>query len=707
MEARNDRAAGFSRPDDNQGKEEEADRMTIKARLWALALGVLAGVLIMAGITYLRVDSAMDEQFDAAGRAAVDLSARNVDLYFQGLEKVVANAAGTIRMAYVQYGTTDEAGLEKIVSALMNGNKDMGIQDIYMGLESTGKFADGTGWQEPADYDCRKRSWYTDAVKAGKLIYTAPYVDAITKKTVLSIAVPIYDENRTLLGVVGGDINLDTLSQFVVQQKILGFGAGLLTNREGLVLVHSKPEWILKENVTKASGQVPEEAAQAGRKLVSGSAGYADYSLGGTSKRIYYAPIRSGFIMGINFPLDERDRIVQRLTMNLMLVSLTVLALVMLLVVSIAKGLSRSIARLFETAESVGSGDLTASFDDRGRDELALIAGALNGMLASLRETFRAVRGESLRALSKAESLAALSEESVASMGEVRSSIDRSAAQSEGNSAALEETNAGVEEVSAGASQAAKSATEGAAATAYATTLADSAAGDVGAIIRRIEAVGTRTRDNSDKIRDLAASVRGITEFVSTIGGIADQTNLLALNAAIEAARAGEAGRGFAVVAEEVRRLAEDSNGAAQRVGEIISGLGQKAEGAIRVTEETASEMTEAVSGARKAREGLDRAVGEIRKINDVMRNIASVSEEQAAASHEMAQAIDHATKGTVDVANSLESIREASRETTKAAEHVAEEAQEVADAAKTMQDLVGRFRTETGAGTVTPGGRR
>jgi methyl-accepting chemotaxis protein len=217
----------------------------------------------------------------------------------------------------------------------------------------------------------------------------------------------------------------------------------------------------------------------------------------------------------------------------------------------------------------------------------------------------------------------------------------------------------------------------------------------VGAIIRRVEQVGVRTQENSEKIQELADSVAGITEFVSTIGRIADQTNLLALNAAIEAARAGEAGRGFAVVAEEVRKLAEESNGAARRVGQVIGELEKRADGAIGVTRETAEEMGVTVQGARKAREGLSSALEEIRKINDVMQNVASVAEEQAASSHEMAEAVDQATTGTSDMVGALEGIRRATGETTSAAEHVAQEAQEVAGTAKKMQELVARFRIE------------
>src|SRR5207247_8710971 len=79
--------------------------------------------------------------------------------------------------------------------------------------------------------------------------------------------------------------------------------------------------------------------------------------------------------------------------------------------------------------------------------------------------------------------------------------------------------------------------------------------------------------ESSSKVQQLGQVSRRITGFIASIRELADMTNLLALNAAIEAARAGKHGKGFAVVAEEVRRLAEQSAGAALEAGELVQDI--------------------------------------------------------------------------------------------------------------------------------------
>ena len=114
-------------------------------------------------------------------------------------------------------------------------------------------------------------------------------------------------------------------------------------------------------------------------------------------------------------------------------------------------------------------------------------------------------------------------------------------------------------------------------------------------------------RDSSHAVTEaitrLAEKSEQIGAIVKTITGIAEQTNLLALNAAIEAARAGEQGRGFAVVAEEVRKLAEESQLAAEEIAGLIQAIRTETDAAVQVVEHGAERPKRAPrSSSRRVR---------------------------------------------------------------------------------------------------------
>ena len=120
-----------------------------------------------------------------------------------------------------------------------------------------------------------------------------------------------------------------------------------------------------------------------------------------------------------------------------------------------------------------------------------------------------------------------------------------------------------------------------------------------------------------DTMSSINASANKIVDIIGVIDGIAFQTNILALNAAVEAARAGEQGRGFAVVASEVRNLAQRSAGAAKEIKALIDDSVEKVGAGTKLVNQAGLTM--------------DEVVAAVRRVNDIMSEIANASQEQSA----------------------------------------------------------------------------
>ncbi|ECW4923564.1 HAMP domain-containing protein [Salmonella enterica subsp. enterica serovar Kentucky] len=263
--------------------------------------------------------------------------------------------------------------------------------------------------------------------------------------------------------------------------------------------------------------------------------------------------------------------------------------------------------------ERIAAGDLTMADEPTGRSEIGRLSHHLQQMQHALQQTVGAVRQGA--------------EEIYRGTSEITAGNTDLSSRTEQQAAAIEQTAASMEQLTATVKQNADNAH-------HASKLAEDASGKASRGGQMVSGV-VQTMGN------ISTSSKKISEITAVINSIAFQTNILALNAAVEAARAGEQGRGFAVVASEVRTLASRSAQAAKEIegliGASVSLIGQGSEEVIAA----GSTMNEIVDA--------------VKRVTDIMLDIAAASDEQSRGIVQVSQAISEMDKVTQQNASLVE----------------------------------------------------
>jgi methyl-accepting chemotaxis protein len=302
------------------------------------------------------------------------------------------------------------------------------------------------------------------------------------------------------------------------------------------------------------------------------------------------------------------------------------------------------------------------------------------------------VSGSAERVSAASEQMAATSEETGKATGEIAHAVADIAQGAERQVQMAEQARSAAAEVSGAVLESAENAQRTAEVARQAREIAQQGVGAAEKANEAMRAVRESSEAVNGAIRELAAKSGQIGAIVQTITGIAEQTNLLALNAAIEAARAGDQGRGFAVVAEEVRKLAEESQHAAEEISQLIGAIQGETTNAVSVVERGAQRTADGAAVVEQTREAflqigasVDDMTGRIEQIAAAAEQIAASAETMQTSIVEVATVAEQSSASTEEVSASIE-------QTSASAQEIAASAQELSRNAEDLNRLVAQF---------------
>ncbi len=346
-----------------------------------------------------------------------------------------------------------------------------------------------------------------------------------------------------------------------------------------------------------------------------------------------------GWIIGTGIYVDDVTKEMNKIRYGIIISLVACAALILLFSWVVARRIRQALVEAVDASNRIAEGDLTVAIEVKSSDETGQLLGAMHEMINGIKGVVNQTIEASHQVSQAADQIS-----------EANQSFSQKITE---QAASVEETTATMEEMSASIKSTAENSREASNLARSSKSLADGGSAVMEDTIKAMD--------------DINKSSRKIANISDVIEEIAFQTNLLALNAAVEAARAGEHGKGFAVVAAEIRSLAQRTTQSAKEINGLIEDSSEKTGKGVELAQELSRKLNEI---------GIS-----IKKVTDLMDEVAAASQEQSAGINQVNTAMGQVDQATQANASLVE-------ETSAAAE-------ELAAQARSLLDVVSFFKVE------------
>jgi len=441
--------------------------------------------------------------------------------------------------------------------------------------------------------------------------------------------------------------------------------------------------------------------------------------------------------------IEEQDGLIgqrilsirQRAVLTAALIIAVLIVLIVVISIVAANSIAKNVIIIARGVKSLKDGDLSVTFNLKGRDEVVDLSRGMNDFVHALDESVLGIKDAAARNSQVRDRLEDAVGITVSSLEKLRSAVGGVESQSVRLDERIGETRNSVKSISGGVTalderisdQISMVEESTAAITQMLATIENMAR--LAEKDRELADTLVRTSDSGkevflaafEKIEAINERVGKIEEMIEIIDTIAGQTNLLAMNAAIEAAHAGEAGKGFAVVADEIRKLAEASAEGSREIAASVHAIVESIASARTGSVETTSAFGQIEASIRDVSRSVSEISASLGETNEGGRQIltamtslrelsASINQESTSVAANT-RSID-VSMGELDevadlVRTAMVSIGERSDEIAATSERTAALAEELSSVGSDLEGRIARFKTtcEADGGTITKGG--
>jgi methyl-accepting chemotaxis protein len=530
-----------------------------------------------------------------------EVTAGNIQTWLSGRILLVENAAQNIA---INPEPANVAGLleqKTLTSTFMA---------TYLG-DATGHFTIRPDTKMPDGFDPRVRPWYKGAESSSTSTLTEPYIDAATGQLIISIATASKKAGQSV-GVVGGDLSLQSLVDTLAARDFDGMGYVFLVSADGKILVHPDKALVMKS----LKEAYPQDTPRI-------SSDFSEVTVDGKTRIVTFAPIKGlpsvNWYIGLSVDKDQAFAMLSQFRTSAVIATVIAVAIIIALLGMLIRLLIQPLHVMTRAMEDIadGEGDLTKRLTIVNNDEFGILGTAFNRFVERIHGSIREVSSATGQVNEVALRVVAASNSSMYNS-------DQQASRTSSVAAAINQLGAAAQEIARNAAQASNQASD-------ARGLAEDGQQVVDRSIKAMNQLSSMLSASSSNIESLNSKTVNIGQILEVITSISQQTNLLALNAAIEAARAGEAGRGFAVVADEVRNLAHRTQESAQQVQTMIEELQVGARESVSTMSDSQRHSQDSVEIANLAGERLNSVTQRIGEIDGMNQSVATATEEQTA----------------------------------------------------------------------------